>query len=81
MSDYLRPPKWPPPRLLLPPIERLPELIDRLPELIDRLPELIERLPIEREEPKLLPDGRCIVDMLRVLRIDDDADPKRLLLD
>lgn len=74
MSDYLRPPKWPPPRLLLPPIERLPELIDRLPELI-------ERLPIEREEPKLLPDGRCIVDMLRVLRIDDDADPKRLLLD
>lgn len=74
MSDYLRPPKCPPPRLLLPPIERLPELIDRLPELI-------ERLPIEREEPKLLPDGRCIVDMLRVLRIDDDADPKRLLLD
>lgn len=74
MSDYLRPPKWPPPRLLLPPIERLPELIDRLPGLI-------ERLPIEREEPKLLPDGRCIVDMLRVLRIDDDADPKRLLLD
>lgn len=74
MSDYLRPPKWPPPRLLLPPIERLPELIDRLPELI-------ERLPIEREEPKLLPDGRCIVDMLRVLRLDDDADPKRLLLD
>lgn len=74
MSDYLRPPKWPPPRLLLPPIERLPELIDRLPEFI-------ERLPIEREEPKLLPDGRCIVDMLRVLRLDDDADPKRLLLD